>query len=849
MWLAVATALMFAAISCRTAATPEIPQQESVPSVSAEPQQLQADTVAPAPPGLVIVASSEGQSLTLVDSATNLVSKTVPSGISVGRVSIAPDGRTAWFFSTQPGNSDVYFMDLPDGLSRGNARLGSAPYAVAFSPDGGRAFVAMKDGGSVSFLDAGSRSAYGQVSLGEQPSGVLVRRDLRDIAFAPGQQGGLLYVAGYGSGVIWVIDASTGRPLPPIETGGAPMLVLADPAAPIAYGFIDILNQIVVVDTANQQIVRRIDLPGKPEGAAISPDSQIFVTTAGSDQVWSIRATTDSTLSGIDVGTQPAGIAISTDGARAYVANRGDGTLSVIDIPTSQTVETVQLDKTPVAVAFAPATDQASPTGPAADMQAASPTPALTVNAPQAGPSVSDRLPEGAVKETFVPGASFPSAMAFAPDGRLFYGEVRTGRIRIVENGVLLPDPFFDFTVAGEAETGLLGLAVDPDFEANHYIYVFYTEAGGAEPRDGSANGPNHVVRLTDVDGKGNDLTPIVPDLPSGPFHDGGSLRFGPDGKLYITLGETGHMELAQDLASPGGKILRVNPDGTVPEDNPFAAQPDKSGMIWAYGFRNPFDLDFHPVTGVLITGENGPGDNDEMDVVTRAGNYGWPPAGFQNKPEIVDPISVLNPPVAPTGVAFYKSDQIPEWQNDLFYCNFHRGELRRVHLAPLTTDRIASEEVVTSGCTLRIATGPDGALYYSDINAIYRIRNAGTPGLPAVKTAAAGSVAASPTPALPSGLRPEDRDVNVTMTEWKFELSRTTLPAGKIRFVVENIGSTIHAMEITGNNIDINTGDMAPGASRQIEIELPAGTYRLFCPVGNHAGQGMDLNITVVGP
>jgi plastocyanin len=358
-------------------------------------------------------------------------------------------------------------------------------------------------------------------------------------------------------------------------------------------------------------------------------------------------------------------------------------------------------------------------------------------------------------------------------------------------------------------------------------------------------------VRLTDVANRGTDLTTIVKDLPSGPIHNAGTLRFGPDGKLYVALGDTDQGTGAQDLNTLPGKLLRYNADGSIPEDNPFVGQPGKQPAIWAYGLRNPYSFAFHPTGHQLLAVENGPGDNDELDVIVRGGNYGWPPAGYKYKAGSIDPLAVINPPIGPTGSTFYMGDQVPEWKNDWFYCNYHQGQLRRVRLAPGSFDRIVFEETVKQGCSFDVATGPDGALYYSDVKGIHRIRRPGAMVLPAVTLAqdATGTGSATPTPeVLPAGTRAEDRDVNVTMSEWKLQPSRSTVPAGTIRLLAENVGATQHALRIVGGAIDVSTEAYGPAQSRTLQMNLPAGTYQLVCPLPGHTEQGMRATLTVVG-
>jgi hypothetical protein len=369
---------------------------------------------------------------------------------------------------------------------------------------------------------------------------------------------------------------------------------------------------------------------------------------------------------------------------------------------------------------------------------------------------------------------------------------------------------------------------------------------GGTD--SGGSNGPNEVVRLTDVASKGTEPTPIL-HLPSGPIHNAGTLRFGPDGKLYVSTGDNDQGSRATDLNSVAGKILRVNPDGSIPDDNPFAGQPGKQGAIWAYGLRNPYSFDFHPIGHTLIATENGPGDNDEVDVIARGANYGWPPTGYKYKAGVVDPIAVMNPPIAPTGTTFYTGNQIAMWKNDLFYCNYHQGQLRRIHLAPGTFDRMVFEEVVKQGCTLDVATGSDGALYYTDAKNIYRLRQPDAEVLPVVVPAVVPStnVNATPTEVLPAGTRPEDRDVNISLSEFKLEPSRTKVPAGSIRLLAENIGATPHALRIVGGGLDVATDSFGPGQSRSLQLVLPAGDYQLTCPLPGHTEQGMQASLSVV--
>ncbi len=188
-------------------------------------------------------------------------------------------------------------------------------------------------------------------------------------------------------------------------------------------------------------------------------------------------------------------------------------------------------------------------------------------------------------------------AIDFAPDGRIFLTE-RSGRVRTVRDGVLDPQPWITLDVVEVAESGLLGLALDPEFAQNGYVYVAYTYATG----DGGMQ--NRLVRLREdpATGRGVFDAVLLDDVSGARVHDGARVKFGPDGKLYWTMGEAGNQPLAQDLESWNGKILRLNSDGSIPDDNPIPGSP-----VYSYGHRNPQGLAWQPGTGRLYSIEHGP--------------------------------------------------------------------------------------------------------------------------------------------------------------------------------------------------------------------------------------------------
>ncbi|MHB1294832.1 MAG: PQQ-dependent sugar dehydrogenase [Anaerolineae bacterium] len=308
-----------------------------------------------------------------------------------------------------------------------------------------------------------------------------------------------------------------------------------------------------------------------------------------------------------------------------------------------------------------------------------------------------------------------PWALAFAPDGRLFFTE-RPGRVRVIVDGVLRERPVAELPVAAEGEGGLLGLALDPAFSENGYLFVMYTYAQDGELR-------NRVSRLTVEDEAATSELILLEGIPGGRNHDGGAVAFGPDGKLYIGTGDAGQRDLAQELTSLAGKILRLNSDGSVPDDNPFSGSP-----VYSYGHRNPQGLAWHPETGRLYATEHGPSGEmglccrDELNVIQAGGNYGWPlVSDIANNPSFIDPIltSGLDGTWAPSGLAYYGGELLAEWRGNLFFGSLRGEHLHRVVLGEDGTSVVADEEWFTSeyGRIRAVTVGPDGALYMTTSN------------------------------------------------------------------------------------------------------------------------------------
>ena len=320
--------------------------------------------------------------------------------------------------------------------------------------------------------------------------------------------------------------------------------------------------------------------------------------------------------------------------------------------------------------------------------------------------------------EPVLSGLNFPVSMALAPDGRVFFNELRTGNVRIVDivGGAwkLHPAPFYHVDVGQVVDQGLLGLVLDPNFSTNRFVYVYYVTSDGKR---------NRLIRLKEVNGQGTEETPILDGLPANQIHNGGVLRFGPDGKLYVTIGEWNQSSLAQDINSLGGKILRLNADGSIPTGNPFG-----NSKVYALGLRNSFGMVFHPQTGHLWITENGPETNDEVNRIVAGGNYGWPIVrGIANDPRFRDPIVAITPTIGPTGIVTIPQNSLypATFHNNLLFADVNGGKLRRIVLAGPQRDQLGSVSVVFEGGLgglLDLIQGPDGYLYASGFNKIYRV-------------------------------------------------------------------------------------------------------------------------------
>jgi glucose/arabinose dehydrogenase len=309
------------------------------------------------------------------------------------------------------------------------------------------------------------------------------------------------------------------------------------------------------------------------------------------------------------------------------------------------------------------------------------------------------------------------ASMAFTPDGRLFFTEKNSGAIRVMmPDKKIVEEPFINVDdVYASWEQGMLGLAIDPDFKTNHYLYVYYSALIGTGNGDGGKV-VNRILRFTDKDNVGTDMKVIMDNIPaSRGYHSGGAMAFGPDGKLYITVGDATEHIFAQDPSIVIGKVLRINKDGTIPADNPY---PNSS--VYNIGHRNMYGIAFDTAGTGLIT-ENGDFRYDEINDIEEGGNYGFPTLQPPNLPPLrahndsIKPLRTYWDTIAPTQMIYYTGDAVPELKGMFLFGSF-TGDIYGIKLD--ANKNVVQELHIELGHfpfvpTIGIAQSPDGKIYY----------------------------------------------------------------------------------------------------------------------------------------
>jgi glucose/arabinose dehydrogenase len=349
-------------------------------------------------------------------------------------------------------------------------------------------------------------------------------------------------------------------------------------------------------------------------------------------------------------------------------------------------------------------------------------------------------LPSGFV-ETQITGLSNATAIAVHPDGRVFVCQ-QSGELRVIKNGAVLPTPFLTLNVNSLGERGLLGVAVDPNYATNRFVYVYYTAT--------SPTIHNRVSRFTanaaneDVAVAGSEAVILDLETLSATNHNGGAIHFGPDGKLYIAVGENAVTSNSQSLANRLGKILRINSDGTIPPDNPTSfpniagAPTGVNRAIWAVGLRNPFTFSFQPGTGRMHINDVGQGTWEEVNVGRAGANFGWPTCeGSCSTSGMTNPLyqysSAVAAPCAITGGAFYNptTPTFPaQFIGKYFFADFCAGWIKT--LDPLSPPATGTAVDFATGISLPVdlQVANDGSLYYlaRGSSSVFRVQFVGEP-------------------------------------------------------------------------------------------------------------------------
>jgi glucose/arabinose dehydrogenase len=468
-----------------------------------------------------------------------------------------------------------------------------------------------------------------------------------------------------------------------------------------------------------------------------------------------------------------------------------------------------------------------------------------------AAPSPGATLPTGFAETQVATGLAAPTAMAFSPDGRLFVTE-QGGRLRVIKNGALLATPFLTVNVNAVGERGLLGVAFDPNFALNQFVYVYYTTA--------SAPIHNRVSRFTamgDVAAAGSEVVILeLENLSSATNHNGGAIHFGPDGTLFVAVGDNANGANAQTLGNRLGKILRLHPDGAIPTSNPFFnTATGANRAIWALGLRNPYTFAFQPGSSRLLINDVGQNTWEEINDGIAGSNYGWPETeGATTDPRFRAPIFSYGHGTGSTtgcaisGAAFYNPATLrfpSDYTGDYFFADYCSGWIRR--LDPANGNTVTGFATgIASPVDLAVAS--DGSLYYlarGSGGAVFRVAYTASqaPSItthPSSRTVSAGAsvsftVAASGTPPLSYQWQRNGVDIpGATASSYTLASVTTADNGARFRARVTNSSGSVLSNEAT---LTVTT-NQPPAATIS---QPPTGTLYTAGQSVSYAGSGSD--------
>lgn len=312
-------------------------------------------------------------------------------------------------------------------------------------------------------------------------------------------------------------------------------------------------------------------------------------------------------------------------------------------------------------------------------------------------------------------GLQVPWEILWSPENELWVSE-RGGRVLKINTETKQVKELINIQVTEQGESGLLGMALHPDFPNTPWVYLVYTYTQGSTITE-------RLTRYTYQQDQLVNEEILIDNIPGNVYHIGSRLRFGPDGKLYMTTGDAGNTSLSQNPSSLAGKLLRINPDGTIPDDNPVSGS-----YIWASGLRNSQGLDFSP-SGILYSSEHGPQSDDEINILEAGRNYGWPNVnGMCETPEerefceennVREPIQVYTPTLALAGIAYYHHNAIPQWNNSLIVTSLKAGKLLILHLDEQGMNITNTTTVYENdfGRLRDVCVSPDGRVFITTSN------------------------------------------------------------------------------------------------------------------------------------